>query len=159
MKKFKIYVICITAVILMSLPFMTVYAAEAVEGDEGGYMDELPGAEGEEEQGEAVETQIQQETQQQEAQAEETQAQPEEQPEQEFHDRDYYYNAEENAYIEELPTIDSDEVQEATILKIPVAEITDTTLIGGIAAWLCVAVGIAVIVGVLVSKRTSNVRR
>lgn len=57
-------------------------------------------------------------------------------------------------YYEELPQVASEEVVEATTVVIPAVEVTETSLIGGVIAWLCVAVGIAVIAGVLVSQRT-----
>ncbi len=57
-------------------------------------------------------------------------------------------------YYEELPQVESQEVVEATTVVIPAVEVTETSLIGGVIAWLCVAVGIAVIAGVLVSQRT-----
>ncbi len=55
---------------------------------------------------------------------------------------------------DELPQVSSEKVIEATTVKLPDVKVSDTTLIGGVIAWLCVAVGIAVIAGVLVSKRT-----
>lgn len=61
-------------------------------------------------------------------------------------------------YKDELPEVESNEVQLATALSIPIEDISESSLIGGVIAWLCVAVGVAVIVGVLVSKRTSNKR-
>ena len=55
---------------------------------------------------------------------------------------------------EELPKVKKSEVETATTVKIPDVEVSDTTLLYGVLAWLCVAVGIAAVVGVLVSKRT-----
>lgn len=55
---------------------------------------------------------------------------------------------------DELPQVASEKVVEATTVKLPDVKVSDTTLVGGVIAWLCVAVGIAVIAGVLVSKRT-----
>lgn len=57
-------------------------------------------------------------------------------------------------YGDELPQVESQDVTEPTTVEIPEVEVTDTSLIGGVIAWLCVAVGIAVIAGVLVSQRT-----
>lgn len=57
-------------------------------------------------------------------------------------------------YGDELPQVESQEVTEPTTAPIPDVEVSDTSLIGGVIAWLCVAVGIAVIAGVLVSQRT-----
>ena len=64
----------------------------------------------------------------------------------------------ENTYTEpehlnELPTAVSGEVIEATAVVLPDVEVSEASLFSGIIMWLCVAVGIAVIVGVLVSKR------
>ena len=42
----------------------------------------------------------------------------------------------------------------ATEIPLPDVIVSDTSLLGGVIAWLCVAVGIALIVGVMVSKRT-----
>lgn len=58
---------------------------------------------------------------------------------------------------DELPQVDSSEIVEPTKMAIPDVEVSDTSLIGGVIAWLCVAVGIAVIAGVLVSQRTRQV--
>ena len=57
-------------------------------------------------------------------------------------------------YLDELPTAVTGEVIQATAVVIPRAEVTDASLLSGIIMWLCVAVGIAVVVGVMVSKRT-----
>ncbi len=59
-------------------------------------------------------------------------------------------------YGEELPQVESQEVTEPTVVEIPEVEVTDISLLGGVIAWLCVAVGIAVIAGVLVSQRTKR---
>lgn len=59
-----------------------------------------------------------------------------------------------DVYGDELPEVESQEVTEPTIAKIPDLEVSDTSLIGGVIMWLCVALGIAVIAGVLVSQRT-----
>lgn len=57
-------------------------------------------------------------------------------------------------YGDELPEVESQDITEPTIMEIPEVEVSDTSLLGGVIAWLCVAVGIAVIAGVLVSQRT-----
>lgn len=59
-----------------------------------------------------------------------------------------------DVYGDELPQVESQKVTEPTTEPIPDVEVSDTSLIGGVIAWLCVAVGIAVIAGVLVSQRT-----
>ena len=59
-----------------------------------------------------------------------------------------------DVYSEELPQVESQDITEPTTEPIPEVEVSDTSLIGGVIAWLCVAVGIAVIAGVLVSQRT-----
>ncbi len=59
-----------------------------------------------------------------------------------------------DVYGDELPQVESQDITEPTTEPIPEVEVSDTSLIGGVIAWLCVAVGIAVIAGVLVSQRT-----
>lgn len=59
--------------------------------------------------------------------------------------------------VYELPEIESQEVVVPTTVKLPDIEVSDTSLMGGVIAWLCVALGIAVIAGVLVSQRTRQV--
>ena len=59
-----------------------------------------------------------------------------------------------DVYSEELPQVESQDITEPPTEPIPEVEVSDTSLIGGVIAWLCVAVGIAVIAGVLVSQRT-----
>ena len=54
----------------------------------------------------------------------------------------------------ELPKVDPTEIIAPTSVELPDVEVSDTSLMGGVIAWLCVAVGIAVIAGVLVSQRT-----
>lgn len=56
--------------------------------------------------------------------------------------------------VDDLPYIDSAEVIEATAVVLPDVEISDASLFSGLVMWMCVAVGIAVVVGVMVSKRT-----
>ena len=57
-------------------------------------------------------------------------------------------------YLGELPTVNPAEIPQATAVVLPDVEVSDATLFSGIVMWLCVAVGIAVVVGVMVSKRT-----
>ena len=57
-------------------------------------------------------------------------------------------------HLNELPTVMPQEVMLATEIPLPDVVVSDTSLLGGVMAWLCVAVGIALIVGVMVSKRT-----
>ena len=112
---------------------------------------------------------VQTEPYQQEAQAQsqpeapQEQAPQQEQPQQEPNQwYDPIYSYEEDAtspYVEpehlaELPAVSSSQVQEATSVAIPVVAVSDASLFSGIVMWLCVALGIAVIVGVLVSRRT-----
>ncbi len=54
----------------------------------------------------------------------------------------------------ELPKVDPTDIIAPTSIEPPDIEVSDTSLLGGVIAWLCVAVGIAVIAGVLVSQRT-----
>ena len=78
---------------------------------------------------------------------------------------EYYYNYYEDyedatsAYeapeaLDELPAVSEGEVQQATSVSMPLSELPNNSLFSGIVLWLCVALGIAVIVGVLVSRRT-----
>ena len=55
---------------------------------------------------------------------------------------------------DELPTVPSEEIVLPTHMEIPEEEVSDSSLLGGVIAWLCVAFGIAVIAGVLFSQRT-----
>lgn len=57
-------------------------------------------------------------------------------------------------HIDELDEASSEDVVIATAIPVPPAKISDASLLSGIIMWLCVAVGVAVVVGVLVSKRT-----
>ena len=57
-------------------------------------------------------------------------------------------------YLDDLPAADDGEVVSATAIPVPVATVSEASLLSGIVMWLCVAVGVAVVVGVLVSKRT-----
>lgn len=77
-------------------------------------------------------------------------------------DRDQYSQDDQQVYFEtvpqqkvdELPQVESQQVDLAQNIKIPDIEVSDTSLMGGVIAWLCVALGIAVIAGVLASQRT-----
>lgn len=59
-----------------------------------------------------------------------------------------------DVYGDTLPEVESNEVATETTMELPEVEVSDTSLLGGVIAWLCVALGIAVIAGVLVSQRT-----
>ncbi len=111
--------------------------------------------------------QNQQEQQNQQAPGQEQSPQQEtpqqEQPQQQQNQwYDPIYSYEEDAtspYVEpehlaELPAVSPSQVQEATSVAIPVVAVSDASLFSGIVMWLCVALGIAVVVGVLVSRRT-----
>ncbi len=62
-------------------------------------------------------------------------------------------------HLEELPSVTPEEIMLATEMDLPDVIVSDTTTLGGVVAWLCVAVGIAVIVGVMMSKRVKNKTR
>ena len=62
-------------------------------------------------------------------------------------------------HLNELPEVSQQEVILATEIPLPDVVVSDTSLLGGVIAWLCVAVGIALIVGVMVSKRTRSRKR
>lgn len=105
-----------------------------------------------------------QEQPQQEQQAPPQQEQPQQdQPRQEqnqWYDPIYTYDEEatspyvEPEHLAELPAVSPSQVQEATSVAIPVVAVSDASMFSGIVMWLCVALGIAVVVGVLVSRRT-----
>ena len=57
-------------------------------------------------------------------------------------------------HLSELPEANPGEVKSATAVVIPDVGVSDASMFSGIVMWLCVALGIAVVVGVLVSKRT-----
>lgn len=59
-----------------------------------------------------------------------------------------------NENLENLPTVAKVEVAAATAEPLPDVEVSDASLFSGIVMWLCVAVGISVVAGVMVSKRT-----
>ena len=100
---------------------------------------------------------------QQGQQAQQGQQSQQEQPWQEpnqWYDPIYSYEEDtpspyvEPEHLAELPAVSPSQVQEATSVAIPVVAVSDASLFSGIVMWLCVALGIAVIVGVLVSRRT-----
>lgn len=85
---------------------------------------------------------------------------PQEEPQQDSW-LDYIYSYEEATsayeepeYLGDLPEVSPEQVVEATAVVMPTVAVSDASLFSGIVMWLCVALGIAVIVGVLVSKRT-----
>jgi len=100
-----------------------------------------------------------QQTPQAELQTPET-PQVQEQPQNQWYD--YIYNYDEEAqsnyqapeHLGDLPQASSEQVVEATAVPMPTVAVSDASLFSGIVTWLCVALGIAVVVGVLVSKRT-----
>lgn len=63
-------------------------------------------------------------------------------------------NYSEPEHLSELPEANPGEVKSATAVVIPNVGVSDASMLSGIVMWLCVALGIAVVVGVLVSKRT-----
>lgn len=110
----------------------------------------------------APEPQVQPEQQEQQAQQEQQtpETPQQEQPQDQWYDYIYSYNedAESNyeapAHLNDLPQASSEQVVEATAVPMPTVAVSDASLFSGIVTWLCVALGIAVVVGVLVSKRT-----
>ncbi len=92
----------------------------------------------------------------------EQQEPPAENPEQQPPMYEYIYGYSEDAttsyekpqYLDDLPEVSSEQVVEATAVAVPDVAVSDASLFSGIVMWLCVALGIAVIVGVLVSRRT-----
>nr|WP_316615376.1 hypothetical protein [uncultured Ruminococcus sp.] len=105
--------------------------------------------------------QPQQEQQQQEQpQQEQPQQEQPQQQQNQWYDPIYTYDEEatspyvEPEHLAELPAVSPSQVQEATSVAIPVVAVSDASMFSGIVMWLCVALGIAVVVGVLVSRRT-----
>lgn len=80
--------------------------------------------------------------------ADSTDAEPTEEP---GDDRSTYTAPE---HLDELPEAVDGDVVPATAVPVPQATVSNASLFSGIVMWLCVAVGIAVVVGVMVSKRT-----
>lgn len=114
-----------------------------------------------------AETQVETAAQQEQAPADEQPAeQPQAQPNNPAPDNgqlyEYIYGYSEDVtsaydepqHLSDLPEVSSGEVVEATAVVIPDVAVSDATMFSGVVMWLCVALGIAVIVGVLVSKRT-----
>ena len=145
---------------------LTVYAEPAQEQQQEQQQDQ-----GQEQQEAVPETpQSQPEAQeQQETPQDQQQETPQEQPEtpQQSQEQanewyDYIYSYDEDAvssYVEpehlgELPEVSSQQVVEATAVPMPTVAVSDASMLSGIVMWLCVVLGIAVVVGVLVSKRT-----
>lgn len=97
---------------------------------------------------------------QQQEQPQDQQEQLQEEPQNEWYDYIYGYSEEGDSsyskpeHLDELPSVASENVPSATAVAIPKVAVSDSTLFSGIVMWLCVALGIAVVVGVLVSKRT-----
>ena len=77
-----------------------------------------------------------------------------------IYDEDVTSAYEEPENLSKLPAASSSKVhaEEATSVTIPVVAVSDASLFSGIVMWLCVALGIAVVVGVLVSRRTRRNR-
>lgn len=141
---------------------VTVYAEPAQEQQQEQQQDQ-----GQEQQEAVPETpQSQPEAQeQQEIPQDQQQEQPEtpQQPQEQANEwYDYIYSYDEDAvssYVEpehlgELPEVSSQQVVEATAVPMPTVAVSDASMLSGIVMWLCVVLGIAVVVGVLVSKRT-----
>ena len=59
-----------------------------------------------------------------------------------------------NENLDNLPLVAAGDVIEATAEPLPDVAVSDATLFSGSVMWLCVAVGISVVAGVMVSKRT-----
>lgn len=78
---------------------------------------------------------------------------PTEEPDDDDDEDDAVSTYEPNEHLNELPEVDAHEVVLATAVQIPHTEVSDASLMSGLIMWLCVAVGIAVVVGVMVSKR------
>lgn len=145
---------------------VTVYAEPAQDQGQNQQQDQ-----GQEQQEAVPETpQSQPEAQeQQETPQDQQQETPQEQPEtpQQSQEQanewyDYIYSYDEDAvssYVEpehlgELPEVSSQQVVEATAVPMPTVAVSDASMLSGIVMLLCVVLGIAVVVGVLVSKRT-----
>ena len=148
---------------------VTVYAEPAQDQgqnqqqDQGQNNEVLPDTsqEGAQNQPEAQEQQETPQDQQQETPQEQPET-PQQSQEQANEWYDYIYSYDEDAvssYVEpehlgELPEVSSQQVVEATAVPMPTVAVSDASMLSGIVMWLCVVLGIAVVVGVLVSKRT-----
>ncbi|MBQ6626030.1 MAG: hypothetical protein IIX27_01915 [Ruminococcus sp.] len=80
-----------------------------------------------------------------------TQEQTQEQTEKEEEETEKPTEA--DKHTDELPEVESQDIIVPTIAQLPEVEVSDTSLLGGVIMWLCVALGVAVIAGVLVSQR------
>lgn len=165
-KKYSVSLLLIL-IFLFSFGVLTVFAEPAeVQPQEQGQQQDVP-----QETPQETPQVTPQETPQQTPQenpAPEPQAQPEqqtpetpqEQPQDQWYDYIYSYNEdaessyEAPAHLNDLPRASSEQVVEATAVPMPTVAVSDASLFSGIVTWLCVALGIAVVVGVLVSKRT-----
>ena len=102
----------------------------------------------------------QEQPQQEQPQQEQPQQEQPQQEQNQWYDPIYSYEEDatspyvEPEHLAELPAVSPSQVQEATSVAIPVVAVSDASLFSGIVMWLCVALGIAVVVGVLVSRRT-----
>ena len=108
----------------------------------------------------AQERSQQEQPQQEQPQQEQPQQEQPRQEQNQWYDPIYTYDEDatspyaEPEHLAELPAVSPSQVQEATSVAIPVVAVSDASLFSGIVMWLCVALGIAVVVGVLVSRRT-----
>ena len=157
---FKITSLLLMLSMVCSVGMLTVFAEPAEEQAQ----EQQQQAQAETPQ-EEPQAQPEQPEQPQEQQPEQPQSQPEQQQQPEPQQNewyDYIYSYDEDAvssYVEpehlsDLPEVSSQQVVEATAVPMPEVAVSDASLFSGIVMWLCVALGIAVVVGVLVSKRT-----
>ena len=124
----------------------------------GGYIEETPQENLPEQQ--AQENLPEQQPAEQPQDTPETpQEEPQEEPLNQWYDYIGSYEEDANTYeapenLGDLPQAAPEQVVEATAVPMPIVAVSDASLFSGIVTWLCVALGIAVVVGVLVSKRT-----
>lgn len=156
MKKLRSYISVLLIVFVLSviaqLSLITAFATGEIDigetqgGEAPGFVQDIPEETSEDQNGE-------------------TQPQPEQDIEPQP-DQDYDVEAEDEPQnyepvfetvpqqdMDNLPQVESQAVVIATSLPIPDIEVSDTSLIGGVIAWLCVALGIALIAGILASQR------
>ena len=172
MKQHRLWYSLISLLLMLSILGAAgcISAAAAPEGEppaqQEGAVDEANdnGAQSQPEAPEQDQANDGQQAQEQQEQPQEQQEQPQqEQPQDdqnEWYDYIYGYSEEgDSAYskpehLDELPQVASENVPQATAVAIPTVAVSDASLFSGIVMWLCIALGIAVVVGVLVSKRT-----
>lgn len=149
---FRRWLALLAALCIVAAVGMFSVSAEPVDGNPGEVVTD--------EQPQSQQEQPQEQPQEQQQVEPETQAAPTEQQYEPIYE---YINGEsdnanstyeEPEHLNDLPAVSNGEVEIPKAVVIPDVAVSDASLLSGIVMWLCVALGIAVIVGVMVSKRT-----